>query len=451
MQVSSPIAMSRDVAAQRGRTSFVALGLAVALSATACTAGAGSGDASPSQSQPTTQSVAPSPSGPASGVVAGLAWPDGSPVVATTVDPAAAAEVTGTTEIGRFPIYGHPTIVPQSVNADGTVVVSQFVGGSGDRTWGGNDAIGVWDGTVGPWRSSVEVSGDGSRGVSDAVTDGTTLVWLESVGDTGTVGWWAIYAAPADGPGTVRQLASSDDLDFDDLSWDLGAGSLVVDDGRAYYGAPVSGPDGTAPYALYSVSLKGGDLRLEVPRATDQTLGADGIIVARTEAEEKGTPPNSLSTATSLDLVAPGKDPRTLITFERGPGASTFTQMQAAGSHVVVSNEQSLVVLDPAGRSALRVVAPAAGSLGSVGACDDRVIWTFRGPDIDGEPQFDVAEWFILTPSTGEVVRRTAPSTGGPVMCAGDVVMLAESDEEADPGSMAVVLRVPSTDATSSS
>lgn len=400
------------------RHRLVALGMLAVLAASACD------DAEPTAvpAAPSAQAaeVATAGQGPRP-TAPGLTGPDGSPVVTTERGlpgvpdaPEAAVEVVRTLSYREGE---DATVTPHAVASSGEVLVSISEPGSfdaGTMELLATTAVQLWTETGLEPVGSTEtlVPGDAHRQVVGAVFADGAPAWHETMNVQAGTSDWRMFARPADAPVLLarsEQLFPAGELpDF------VGHPRLAAAGDRVGWETAAVWEDGTLRTRLVSVPVTGGELRVEAELAAMPAGVAGGWVTVRLEdrdvagVDEDGLP---LAAHTSIDLVAPGGEARTLVEL-RG---LTVSQVAAGGGEVLAWTDGTDVYVGTTGRPAVQRLAGAPGTSvaeRSLAVCGERVVWAAAPADAP-------ATTYLLDPATGAVAEPPTVPGDGTVVCGG--------------------------------
>ncbi|MGP7960983.1 hypothetical protein ACTVCO_09260 [Sanguibacter sp. A247] len=406
--------------ARFGAALLVTLGLTLT---TACTSGPAPG---PSPTPTGTVSLAPT--------VNELRGPDGTPLVATTVDIATAqpaAEGTQYSVVAETPPLteqGDPATA-FGVQPDGTALLAgipaDFV--AKDATLTGEATFGGYlEGTL------TELTRAKALPVGASSTDDVT-VWVESLTGDVANGRWRIRAVEAGG--AVTTLAESKDLGVPgNVHAAIATPRPVVHDDRVYFNAAYVEQDGTSRVQVLSVPVAGGSVRVEVKGATTPVVFDGGVAVLRLgdglTPDGAQNPLDTVGVAVLLD----GRYQEIVSVGASGnPGAQgTISDLAGGGDTLSFARQGVLYVVDARAGTAVAVAAPSDTTFVGVAQCGSRLTWSALGPE---------AGQFVYDVDDGALWRVADAAVTGRSFCAGDLLAWDHTDNWSEKHTVTLVTR----------
>ncbi|PYG01725.1 hypothetical protein SAMN05216184_101189 [Georgenia satyanarayanai] len=410
------------------RHRLLALGTLAVLAVSACDGADPTAVAAGRNAPPAEAAVAPTDTPAASPALTG---PDGSPLSVTELDipaPDDAAEVT--VEVLRTLSYREgedATVTPRAVSPSGEVLISTTDPGSFDGAaleLLATTPVHLWteEGLDPLGSTEALVPGDAHRQVVSATFAGGSPAWHETTGLQAGTSDWRMVARPGAAP---VLLARSEQLfPAGELPGLAGHPRLTAAGDRVGWETVEEREDGTLRTRLVSVPVSGGELRTEAELATMPAGAADGWVTVRVEdrdvvgVDEDGGP---LAAQTSIDVVTPGGDTRTLVELHGG----TVSQLAAGGGQVLAWADQTDVYVGTTGRSAVQRLVAAPGTSvvpSSLAVCGEHVVWAASST---GGP----ATTYVLHPATGRAGALPAVAGDATIVCGGPYLAWTQVDD----------------------
>lgn len=424
---------------QRRRPFLWALLVAVALS-TACEADTAPGGAATAAAT----SSGPSGEAPSAPEVAEpdvhIARPDGTAVDLIDIEvpsPAEAGEAQ--VDIVRtFDFDGLAGPVPsvRAISQEGVALVDAMDPAAFDmETWTLNATtpVSLWteSGMEPVGDTTSLVPGDPHRQVISGAFVGDSVVWKETASIDMFLSDWRMFRRDIDG-GDVELLARSEQVHPEgDLPRAVGGPALTRSGDRVAWHTSYPRDDGTWRTKLLSVPGAGGELREEADLAAMPEGVADGWVVLRmvdrsVDGAEKSWEIQDPNSVASIDLIEPGGQAHTLVTFPGGTGqAWGVAQIAAGGGDVYAwsASDGHAYVSTVDSTEAVRLVQPPGTQVvpHSLAVCDERVVWSAGGIEEEAP-----AVTYVFDPADRQITRLPSEHSLGTTVCGGRYIAWTE-------------------------
>ncbi|WP_454085216.1 hypothetical protein [Georgenia sp. Marseille-Q6866] len=376
--------------------------------------------------------AAVAPERSAAPAVSGLSGPDGSPLAVTELSlPAPQDAPEAGVEVVRTLPYREgedPTVTPLAVSPSGEVLVSTFAPGSfdaGSLELLATTPVHLWTGTGLQPLGRTEALGEAHRQVVSGTFAGESPAWHETTGvQIGTTDW-RVFASAGDAP---VLLARSEQVVPDTERAGLaGHPSLTASGDRVGWETAQAREDGTLRTRLVSVPVSGGELRVEAELATMPAGVAGGWVTLRLEDRDvvgvdADGDAQAPAAGTSIDLVTPGGDARTLVELD---GASVLELAAGGGEVVAWTDEADVFVGTTEGPEVQRLLAVPGTSVvpGSLAVCGERAVWA-------ASPADGPSTTYVFDPATGEVSALPTGAGDGTTVCGGPFLAWTQLDDD---------------------
>lgn len=364
--------------------------------------------------------------------MSGLSGPDGSPLAVTELSlPAPQDAPEAGVEVVRTLPYREgedPTVTPLAVSPSGEVLVSTFAPGSfdaGSLELLATTPVHLWTETGLQPLGSTEALGEAHRQVVSGTFAGESPAWHETTGvQIGTTDW-RVFASAGDAP---VLLARSEQVVPDTERAGLaGHPRLTASGDRVGWETVEAREDGTLRTRLVSVPVSGGELRVEADLAAMPAGVAGGWVTLRLEDRDvvgvdADGDAQAPAAGTSIDLVTPGGDVRTLVELD---GASVLELAAGGGEVVAWTDEADVFVGTTEGPEVQRLLAVPGTSVvpRSLAVCGERVVWA-------ASPADGPSATYVFDPATGEVSALPTGAGDGTTVCGGPFLAWTQLDDD---------------------